>query len=577
MTTLRIEMRTKDERVAALTATAADLDARLRKKQEEITQMQTGMGQSKRDAESALAGQAELKAHIQTLDREKASVTGERDANALAIKQVQGELDSLRRSMVEKVSQERFKADLDKSKDLELGDLRSKLDAATKQVVTDRQSSASVREKLETNLEDARRQNTSLARDCREAQSALALAKSRLTDLSASAAAFEEDRRDLQSQLAEIRSRQIATDGHLAEAIKGKAVSRCRHIATRHCLTPALYQVLEKQVQAAQAKLADYEDAVLALEREKSDWVRKIETATMDLRSETAKREQLERKTQAASIELGQARAFAEQAQHDLAQATLAIEARDADIAVLKSRENKTVVEHVHVLEKAKRLTDRELAETRQEKDRLVAIVRSFDNHRARSSAEHEELVRQHELIKAELGREKQASKILVLQANDVQAEQVARRAAEAARMEAVRSHKAALTQISRLEEELTRAHDAAQVMSSAAPRKDAAPTRLLQELRLNNEQLRNEMDEQLGRGRVPSDGIENSRPPHGLRSRKPTDQIVLPGSLPAASTGDDSAAIVKQQLLSLDAHMTQSDRIRQHLLMQIEEGKYCE
>jgi chromosome segregation ATPase len=214
-----------EERVAVLTATAADLDARFRKKQDEVTDLQKVLVDRKRDAEGALAGQAELRAHIETLNQEKASIAGERDANALTIKQVHAELDGLRNSMAEKLSQDRLKANLDKSKDLELNSLRVKLESAVKQAAADRQSSASSREKLEACLEDVRRQNTSLARDHKEAQSALALAKARFTDLSVSVAAFEDDRRSLQSQLSEMRSRQIATDGQLAEASKERAVS----------------------------------------------------------------------------------------------------------------------------------------------------------------------------------------------------------------------------------------------------------------------------------------------------------------------------------------------------------------
>lgn len=286
-------------------------------------------------------------------------------------------------------------------------------------------------------------------------------------------------------------------------------------------------------------------------------------------------REQLEREAQATLTDLEQARAIAEQAQHALAQSTLTIEARDGDIAVLKSRENKTIVEHVHVLEKAKRMTDRELAETRQEKDRLAAMVRTFDNYRARASGEHEELVRQHELVKSELAREKQASKALVIKANEIQAERTARQAADAVAEEAVRNYEAAQVQISQLQEVVQQARAASQTAPNSASLKDAAPSRLLQELRLNNEQLRNEMDEQLGRARRTSGGIENSRPSPGPRQLRSIEQTGLSDSLPSLSSGDDSAALVKQQLLSLDAHMTQSDRIRQHLLMQIEEGRW--
>ena len=201
------------------------------------------------------------------------------------------------------------------------------------------------------------------------------------------------------------------------------------------------------------------------------------------------------------------------------------MQARDAEIAILKSRENKTVVEHVHVLEKAKRMTDRELAETRQDRDRLSAMVRSFEQQRGRASKEHEELIRQHELLKAELGYEKRAARTVAVQADDVHAERAARQAAEAAKMEAVRSHKSAQVRIAQLEQELSEAR------KSQVPRKElATPTRLLQELQLNNEQLRNEMDEQLGRAGAPLGGDEQQASPSDASATEidRTDDIAL-------------------------------------------------
>jgi myosin protein heavy chain len=310
------------------------------------------------------------------------------------------------------------------------------------------------------------------------------------------------------------------------------------------------------------------------MEEQKADWAKKMQAATRDLRSEASKREQLERDSQKAANELGQACLAAEQAQQALSKSNLAIQARDAEIAVLKSRENKTVVEHVHVLEKAKRMTDRELAETKQDRDRLAAMVKSFEQQRGRASGEHEELVRRHELLKAELAYEKRASQTLATQAGDIQAERLARHAAETANMDAIRSHKSAQSRIAQLEQELVEAKTSAAVATRQTPRKDVAPARLLQELRLNNEQLRHEMDEQLGRGRV-TDGAENSRPaPITPRQRKSTEQMALSNSTssPAVRTSSDSPAMVKQQLLS--AHMNASDRIRQHLLMQIDDSE---
>jgi chromosome segregation ATPase len=73
-------------------------------------------------------------------------------------------------------------------------------------------------------------------------------------------------------------------------------------------------------------------------------------------------------------------------------------EAIDAEVRLLRSRENKTIVEHVHVLEAAKRLTDRQLAEAKLELQSLTVYVKSLEKTKARDA---EDLSRQGERERA--------------------------------------------------------------------------------------------------------------------------------------------------------------------------------
>jgi myosin protein heavy chain len=76
---------------------------------------------------------------------------------------------------------------------------------------------------------------------------------------------------------------------------------------------------------------------------------------------------------------------------------------QEDEIVLLRSRENKTIVEHVHVLEKAKRVTDRELAAVKVERDQLVAVMKSLEQQKSRLIGDIEDMARQNELLRTEM------------------------------------------------------------------------------------------------------------------------------------------------------------------------------
>jgi myosin heavy chain 9/10/11/14 len=51
---------------------------------------------------------------------------------------------------------------------------------------------------------------------------------------------------------------------------------------------------------------------------------------------------------------------------------------REWEVKQLESKQDKTIVEHVHVLEEAKRVTDRQLADAQLELQKNAAYIRSL-------------------------------------------------------------------------------------------------------------------------------------------------------------------------------------------------------
>ena len=120
---------------------------------------------------------------------------------------------------------------------------------------------------------------------------------------------------------------------------------------------------LEQRASTAQAKLQSLEDRALQAERDRASWEREMTALGDQLEAEMMKRIQLEKTHKAVSSEIdGLQMRLVEQDQYVKG---LRRELRDkeAELAKSISLQDKTIVEHVHVLEEAKRYTDKQLSE----------------------------------------------------------------------------------------------------------------------------------------------------------------------------------------------------------------------
>jgi myosin protein heavy chain len=132
-----------------------------------------------------------------------------------------------------------------------------------------------------------------------------------------------------------------------------------------------------------------------------------MDQTSQQLVEESAKRQHFEQVVYDSQVELAQHRNIALAAERELAKSAGEIQSRDAEIALLRSRENKTIVEHVHVLEQAKKVTDRQLVEQVRENSRLNTLMKGLETHRNRLVGDLEDITRQFEMLKA--GKKKEA------------------------------------------------------------------------------------------------------------------------------------------------------------------------
>ena len=153
-------------------------------------------------------------------------------------------------------------------------------------------------------------------------------------------------------------------------------------------------QSLERQLHAAQAKYQDFEDVALQLERDKSAQDRQVDALKQQLDAETTKRSQLEKIASKQKAELIQLRDKNAKFDRDVNKLLTELKSREWEVRQLESRQDKTIVEHVHVLEEAKRVTDRQLADAQKELESQAAYIRSLEKAKTRLTNEAEDLAR---------------------------------------------------------------------------------------------------------------------------------------------------------------------------------------
>ena len=185
----------------------------------------------------------------------------------------------------------------------------------------------------------------------------------------------------------------------------------------------------------AQSKYQDFEDVVVQLERDKAANDRQMEANRKQLESEIAKRKQLEHSLTTQKTEIIRLKDLNVKLDRELNKALTDLKAREWEVKQLEAKQDKTIVEHVHVLEEAKRVTDKELSEAKLELTKQAAYIRSLEKSKTRLTTEAEDVNREREREQVELrtrtkamrAQEEKAARALA----DVEVEKRAREAAE--------------------------------------------------------------------------------------------------------------------------------------------------
>ncbi|KAJ9124435.1 hypothetical protein QFC24_003223 [Naganishia onofrii] len=399
---LEMQLKTRGQRLATLTSAAEDYETMFKQKEAEIIELGAKLSKAKSDALKAQGSLNERTEALNAAELRTEQANKEHQRLKAGLLRTETELDGLRNLMAAKKSEEAYRAEAESSKEKELAVLRDQVTTISYQSCEDAAKALHAFAQLElqhnlalSELQKLKAQKTQSEEDLQQSMEKLNAQRSLVRSA-------ESVKRGLEVDLVDTRQRLIEHQKELVEAIKSREVSEFLlpdHALLTVRLMKALYlprQKLERDLQIAQRKLADHEDALLATERQKADWARKLDLISKDFRNEKERRAQLEQEYRLVETE-------AQALQQKLGTLASEAKAKDEEVALMRSRENKTIVEHVHVLEKAKKVTDRELAATKRERDELATLVRSLDQHKTRLISDIDDMAKQNDLLKKQL------------------------------------------------------------------------------------------------------------------------------------------------------------------------------
>ncbi|ESK85274.1 myosin type ii heavy chain [Moniliophthora roreri MCA 2997] len=605
---LENEARQAKEQLAELARTTTDYSAMIHKKEERIAELVQQLDAVNTERQNAAKEILELQSDIDTLAAELQAEKEDRTKSNNMRSKLQEELDELRLLLEAKSSEETRRNEVEKSKEVELGDLRAQVAKLQQELTDARRTALEAQSKVKLELDYSTRELASL----QEAHSLLTekerTSHSIAVQSQSTISELEKSKRSLESELQSLRSRQLDAEGALAEAQRAK-------------------EALERQLSQAQTKYHGIEDMMLQLEREKSNNDRQLESTRKQLESELSRRGQLEQTVSTQKSELAKLKDRGAKLDRELKKALDDLKNREWEIKQLESKQDKTIVEHVHVLEEAKRVTDRQLQDAQVELQKNAAYIRSLEKAKTRLTGEAEDLIRETERERMELRNKEKAMRMQEERATralaDVERERSAREAAElqvrrlqtelqnaqrhtddlAQQLTAVQRSKAALeadigkladetpgseslakiqrqyqTRISQLEEQLDNAEDsrlAAMRVRDLVQRQHAEIRQLIMNNGPKDSSFHSRLLQEL---QLVDDEIQRSVPSSSTR-RDSTNSLIDTSpsksfnksfsareNRDSAKSNDGQVAALRQQVEVLEIQMAASERVRHHL-----------
>lgn len=207
-----------------MTRTATDYTNMIKKKEETINRLTTDLDSSKAERDRLTKQIVQLRSEIDTLAAELEAQEGDRARDDGARRKLEEELDELRTVLAAKNSEDTRRSEVEKSMEAELGSLRSQVGKLQRDLGDARSQALDAQSKLKVQLDSATREHATLQQ---AHQTLVEWEKGASLNLQKAEAALgdvEKVARSLESELQSMRTRQIDSEGQVAELQRAKDV-----------------------------------------------------------------------------------------------------------------------------------------------------------------------------------------------------------------------------------------------------------------------------------------------------------------------------------------------------------------
>lgn len=465
----------KAKQIQQLVSATDDFDGQLKKIRSQAVTVQ-----SKYDA--LLQEQADIKRTQDESVREKTDLKrrleqaeAEKKRSDTRLTNTEKELDGLRILMTAKKTAETQDAESRKSMEKEVATLREQTFQVAKRYEEEKRTLQADRDALKMDLDRLRTQELSWKRDKAELTRQYNEFKEKHDAATSTAVASSKALQNLQSDLADVRTQLL----HAEE--QGE---KHRDMAEK----------ASRELSGHRKKLDDQETAITEL-------ATKLQTKEKEATMVSREKDQLARDFVAFKEQVVVALTEHSNLQRQLAEA-------ESELETLREAHKKNIVEHkhYHVMEEAKKVTDRQLADAQVKVANLKVELQTFRQLKARMQQDNEDLNRQLTLLKRDFNNAGSVASAPLRK--QLEAERQAREAAESKSHGLERLVTTNERKLLEVEKQLKEVRKTA--TSNDSPKRNS---RLLQEMHLNNTELEREMTQRLNDESTKPSGKQSARP----------------------------------------------------------------
>ncbi|EST04971.1 Myosin, N-terminal, SH3-like protein [Kalmanozyma brasiliensis GHG001] len=373
---LEDQTRQSSYQLSELQRVAASHESRVKDKEQEVGQLQKQISSLSQERDVLSKQLGDLNVKLNSLTFEAQSTRDEHAKTTEAKITLQRELDETRQLMEAKSSEDVKTKEIHRMKEQELQTLREQMSSVQKELLDSKHSSLEQISALRAEISAAKKEVQAHGAARQDAEAQVREAESRVREADAKVAAAEKAKREAEALLLEAQSKSAVINRGLQDALKTK-------------------DTLEKQLQASFTKHQDLEDALLELERRETNWKHKADQISVELSAESKRRELLESAHKQAERNANSLQQLVSGKDKEISGLKHELTLAQQEMRKLQSMQNKTIVEHVHVLEEAKKYTDRQLADAQSKLGELAHYTKTLEKSKARLASENEDLTRE--------------------------------------------------------------------------------------------------------------------------------------------------------------------------------------